>query len=58
MTTVKHPRIPNVTVDVPEGEVSPWVAQGWVAEEPELAEPAGLDEAATPEPSTPKRRRK
>ena len=30
MPTVKHPRIPHVTVEVPDSDVKRWEASGWV----------------------------
>ena len=58
MATVKHPRIPNVTVDVPGGDVSRWQASGWVADEPQ-SEPALNDEPEGEAPTrTPRRRKK
>lgn len=46
MPTVKHPRIPHVTVDVPEQDVASWEASGWVntAPAPEPAFDEGDDE--------------
>lgn len=41
MATVKHPRIPNVTVNVPDGDVSRWQASGWVADAVADDRPAG-----------------
>lgn len=70
MTTLKHPRIPDVSVDVPEGDVTAWADQGWVADASEVdAWGPGMTpevtETHTPigrvsrvEPSAPKRRRK
>lgn len=37
MTTLRHPHLSGVVVDVPEEDVTRWVASGWLAPEP--AEP-------------------
>ena len=38
--TVYHPTIPDVTNDVPKGDVDAWVAQGWKKSEPKAAKEA------------------
>lgn len=48
MATVRHPRLPHITSDVPDGEVPKWLAQGWVGD----AAPA-----PKPQPDKPKRPR-
>lgn len=45
---VKHPRIPNVEVDVPESDVARWASQGWVADEPTEPTEATDDKPARP----------
>lgn len=34
MTTVHHPKFPEITHDVPTKDVPEWVAQGWLKPEP------------------------
>lgn len=46
MTALKHPRIPNVEVDVPEPDAARWASQGWVSDEPTEATEATDDKPA------------
>lgn len=57
MSTLKHPRIPNVTVDAPESDVARWVAQGWVSDKPLADEAEPTDEPVEPARPAGKRRK-
>ena len=48
MPTLNHPRIPHVTVDVPDSDVEQWQASGWLPGEPAPA--PVFDEGGTLEP--------
>lgn len=41
MATLNHPRIPNVSVEVPTSDVGRWQASGWVAGQVSDDRPAG-----------------
>lgn len=38
--TIYHPTIPDVTNDVPKGDVERWVEQGWMKSESKAAKEA------------------
>lgn len=56
MPTLNHPRIPNVSVDVPGREAKRWEAQGWVSSSPKPEPAPVMDEPEVEAEEPPKKK--